>query len=424
MLRLPYGDTTVPFEEDGTRVLRSRVDELSAGRPGETIVRGAMARPCGGARLSDLAAGKRTCTLIVSDHTRPVPSRDILPPMLEELRAGNPAIEITLLVATGCHRGTTRAELEKKLGAELLARETVAVHDAGNAAANVQIGILPSGAPLVIDRLAAETELLCAEGFIEPHFFAGFSGGRKSVLPGVCGRVSVLGNHCSRFIDSPFARAGVLEQNPIERDMAAAAEMAKLRYIVNVVIDEQKRTAAAFAGEPAAAHAAGCAFLRPYCEAAAEPADIVATTNGGAPLDQNVYQCVKGLSAAEAAAKPGGVLILLAACADGVGGDAFYRSLRECESPAALYRSILDTPQERTIPDQWQSQILARILMRNRVLFVTRPALAETIRAMKMDYAASLDEAMKKAREIAGKNASVTVIPNGVSICVRPIAKA
>lgn len=424
MLRLPYGDTTVPFEEDGTRVLRSRVDELSAGRPGETIVREAMARPCGGARLSDLAAGKRTCTLIVSDHTRPVPSRDILPPMLEELRAGNPAIEITLLVATGCHRGTTRAELEKKLGAELLARETVAVHDAGNAASNVQIGILPSGAPLVIDRLAAETELLCAEGFIEPHFFAGFSGGRKSVLPGVCGRVSVLGNHCSRFIDSPFARAGVLEQNPIERDMAAAAEMAKLRYIVNVVIDEQKRTAAAFAGEPAAAHAAGCAFLRPYCEAAAEPADIVATTNGGAPLDQNVYQCVKGLSAAEAAAKPGGVLILLAACADGVGGDAFYRSLRECESPAALYRSILDTPQERTIPDQWQSQILARILMRNRVLFVTRPALAETIRAMKMDYAASLDEAMKKAREIAGKNASVTVIPNGVSICVRPIAKA
>ena len=424
MLRLPYGDTTVPFEEDGTRVLRSRVDELSAGRPGETIVRGAMARPCGGARLSELAAGKRTCTLIVSDHTRPVPSRDILPPMLEELRAGNPAIEITLLVATGCHRGTTRAELEKKLGAELLARETVAVHDAGNAAANVQIGILPSGAPLVIDRLAAETELLCAEGFIEPHFFAGFSGGRKSVLPGVCDRVTVLGNHCSRFIDSPFARAGVLEQNPIERDMAAAAEMAKLRYIVNVVIDEQKRTAAAFAGEPAAAHAAGCAFLRPYCEAAAEPADIVATTNGGAPLDQNVYQCVKGLSAAEAAAKPGGVLILLAACADGVGGDAFYRSLRECESPAALYRSILDTPQERTIPDQWQSQILARILMRNRVLFVTRPALAETIRAMKMDYAASLDEAMKKAREIAGKNASVTVIPNGVSICVRPIAKA
>ena len=272
----------------------------------------------------------------------------------------------------------------------------------------------------MIDRLAAETELLCAEGFIEPHFFAGFSGGRKSVLPGVCGRATVLGNHCSRFIDSPFARAGVLEQNPIERDMAAAAEMANLRYVVNVVIDEQKRTAAAFAGEPAAAHAAGCAFLRPYCEAAATPADIVIATNGGAPLDQNVYQCVKGLSAAEAAAKPGGVLILLAACADGVGGDAFFRSLSECESPAALYRSIMDTPQERTIPDQWQSQILARILSRNRVIFVTRPALAETIRKMKMDYAASLEEALKKAREIAGENAGVTVIPNGVSIIVRP----
>ena len=422
MLHLPYGDTFIPFDETGALVLRSRVDELAAGRPGDEIVRAAMARPYGGARLSELAAGKRTCTLIVSDHTRPVPSRDILPAMLSELRAGNPDIRITLLVATGCHRGTTRAELAQKLGEAIVQSERIAVHDAADAASNAQIGILPSGAPLVIDRLAVETDLLCAEGFIEPHFFAGFSGGRKSVLPGVCDRVTVLGNHCSRFIDSPFARTGVLEQNPIDRDMAAAAEMAGLRYIVNVVIDENKRTAAAFAGEPAVVHAAGCAFLRPYCEAAAVPADIVITTNGGAPLDQNVYQCVKELSAAEAAAKPGGVLILCAACADGVGGDAFFRSLSECESAAALYQSILDTPQDRTIPDQWQSQILARILMKHRVIFVTRPALAGTIRQMKMDFAASLDEAMKKARETAGRGASVTVIPNGVSICVKPIA--
>ena len=422
MLRLPYGNTFLPFDETDARVLRSRVDELSNGRGGGEIVRAAMARPYGGERLSELAAGRRTCTLIVSDHTRPVPSRDILPAMLSELRSGNPNIRITLLVATGCHRETTRAELREKLGAEIAASETIAVHDAADAAANVQIGILPSGAPLVIDRLAAETELLCAEGFIEPHFFAGYSGGRKSVLPGVCDRVTVLGNHCSRFIDSPSARTGVLEQNPIERDMAAAAEMAHLRYIVNVVIDENKRTAAAFAGEPAAAHAAGCAFLRPYCEAAAKPADIVIATNGGAPLDQNVYQCVKGLSAAEAAAKPGGVLVLCAECADGVGGEAFFRSLSECESAAALYRAIMETPQDRTIADQWQSQILARILMKHRVIFVTRPALADSIRQMKMDYVASLDEAMQKARETAGSNASVTVIPNGVSICVRPLA--
>ena len=154
MLHLPYGDTFIPFDETGALVLRSRADELAAGLPGDEIVRAAMARPYGGARLSELAVGKRTCTLIVSDHTRPVPSRDILPAMLSELRAGNPDIRITLLVATGCHRGTTRAELAQKLGEAIVQSERIAVHDAADTASNVQIGILPSGAPLVIDRLA------------------------------------------------------------------------------------------------------------------------------------------------------------------------------------------------------------------------------------------------------------------------------
>jgi len=352
-----------------------------------------------------------------------VPSRDILPPMLEELRNGNPQIEITLLVATGCHRGTTRAELAAKLGEAIVSTERIVVHDAGNADGNVEIGTLPSGAPLVIDRIAAGTELLISEGFIEPHFFAGFSGGRKSVLPGVSDRVTVLGNHCSKFIDSPLSRAGILEGNPIHADMVAAAKMAKLAYIVNVVIDEEKRTVAAFAGDPPEAHAAGCAFLRPFCETFAKPADIVITTNGGAPLDQNVYQCVKGLSTAEAAAKDGGVLIMAAECADGVGGDGIYRSLRDCESVAALYDSFLATPQDETVPDQWQSQILARVLRRNRVIFVTGAKLERAIREMKMEYAPSVDAAFHAARSIKGGGASVTVIPNGVSMIVRPITE-
>ncbi len=420
MIELPYGRTAIPFDERGATVLTSRIDGLAAGRPGAALVREAMARPISSAPLSALAAGKKTCTLIVSDHTRPVPSRDILPAMLDELRAGSPEIEITLLVATGCHRGTTRAELAEKLGEAIACSERIVVHDALDARAHVGIGVLPSGAPLVLDRLAVETELLVAEGFIEPHFFAGFSGGRKSVLPGVCDRVTVLGNHCGRFIDSPFARTGVLEGNPIHADMVAAAHMAKLAFIVNVVIDEHKRVFAAFAGDPLEAHAAGCAFLRPYCEAAAVPADIVLTTNGGAPLDQNIYQCVKGLSAAEATAKAGGVLILLAACLDGVGGDDFYRALRDCETPAALYRAILATPQDETIPDQWQSQILARILMKNRVIFVTRPELQTIVRQMKMTYAPSLEEALGLARTWRGEAASLTVIPNGVSVSVQP----
>ena len=154
-----------------------------------------------------------------SDHTRPVPSRDILPNMLRELKEGNPNIAVTLLVATGFHRPTSSKELEEKLGREIMEQCKIVVHDCRDPERNVKIGTLPSGAPCVIDKIAVETDLLIAEGFIEPHFFAGFSGGRKSVLPGIADQVTVLGNHCSRFIDSPFARTGILDGNPIHSDM-------------------------------------------------------------------------------------------------------------------------------------------------------------------------------------------------------------
>jgi nickel-dependent lactate racemase len=420
MIRLPYGNGGIEFDEvrENAAVLTSGIGALGSRMPGIELVRAAMAAPYGGTRLSEMARGAHSCTLIISDHTRPVPSKDILPPMLKELRLGNPDIDVTLLVATGFHRPSTKEELRAKLGDRIFESEKIVVHDCTDPERNPVIGTLPSGAALRIDRLAAETDLLIAEGFIEPHFFAGFSGGRKSVLPGISGRETVLGNHCGAFIASQSARTGVLRDNPIHRDMTAAAEMAGLRYVVNVVIDEEKRTAAAFAGDPFLAHEAGCAFLSSFCNVKAPLSDIVITTNGGAPLDQNVYQCVKCMTAAEAASRDGGVIIVLAECADGIGGDGFYHSLRDCESPEALYRQLSMTPQDRTVPDQWQSQILARILWRHPVIFVTRPALQGIINDMKMTYAESLPEALWLARGLMGKRSSLTVIPNGVSVIV------
>lgn len=418
-VHIPYGKTQLPCGVPYTGLLTSRVGELKSDRAGIDLVREAMVKPIGAPKLSELARGKKSCTVIISDHTRPVPSRDILPPLLEQLRAGNPAIQITLLVATGFHRLSTREELVNKLGAEIASREHIKIHDAFDPDSNVEIGRLPSGAPLVIDRAAVETELLVAEGFIEPHFFAGFSGGRKSVLPGVCDKTTVLGNHCGAFIASPYARTGILEGNPLHRDMVAAAEMAKLAFIVNVVIDEEKKTVAAFAGDFRKAHEAGVSFLRQYCEVKAVPADIVITSNGGAPLDQNIYQCVKGLTAAEATAREGAVLIICAELADGTGGEGFYRSLRDCESPRAHFEQCVATPQAETIPDQWESQILARILMKHRVIFVSRPEMEKTIREMKLDFAPSLEQAVAMAREEKGENARITVIPNGISVIVK-----
>ena len=419
MIKIPYGTGHLDCNIAYQALLTSRVDQLHSDKSGLELVQQAMETPYGTEKLSALAVGKKTCTIIISDHTRPVPSRDILPPMLQQLRQGNPDIDITLLVATGFHRLTTKEELKAKLGEEIFANEKIVVHDAFDTESNMQIGILPSGAPLVIDKVAVETDLLVSEGFIEPHFFAGFSGGRKSVLPGVCDKKTVLGNHCGAFIASEFARTGNLEGNPIHRDMVAAAEMAKLSYIVNVVIDEDKKTVAAFAGDFQQAHAAGVAFLRQYCEVKAIPGDIVITSNGGAPLDQNIYQAVKGLTAAEATAKEGAVLIMCAQLADGTGGEGFYRSLKDCTTPAALYEEFSATPQSETIPDQWESQILARVLMKHRVIFVTRPEMEQTLREMKMEFAPDLETALHMAKAQKGADAQITLIPNGISVMVK-----
>lgn len=422
MISIPYGNTNLEMSEDGVvQILESRIGELKGDKEQEELVRQAMEHPLGTPPLWELARGKATAAVIISDHTRPVPSKKIIPLMLKQLRRGNPDIKITLLVATGCHRGTRQEELIGKLGPEIVEKERILVHDCDDKLQLADLGTLPSGARLVINRAAMEADLLVAEGFIEPHFFAGFSGGRKSVLPGICSRVTVLGNHCAAFIDSPHARTGNLENNPIHRDMLAAASMAGLAYIVNVVIDEDKKVAAAFAGDPVQAHEAGCAFLKPYCQVTVkEKTPIVITSNGGAPLDQNIYQTVKGLCTADAAAQEGGVIIICAECADGTGGEDFYQALKNCSSIPKLLEDIRATPMDATVPDQWQYQILARILEKKRVIYVTEKKWKQVIRDMKMDYAPTLEEALSLAKRLTGTTDTgrITVIPNGISVFV------
>ena len=419
-IKIPYGKTFQTLNiEEGFELLESKIQELEAGADGGAIVRAAMDSPIGSPKLRELAAGKKNAVLIISDHTRPVPSKDIVPFMLEELRAGNPDIEITMLVATGCHRGTTPEELVHKLGEDIVSREHIVVHDCDSSPLT-DLGPLPSGARLVVNSLVANADLVVSEGFIEPHFFAGFSGGRKSILPGVCSRVTVLGNHCADFIDDPKARMGVIDGNPINRDMERAARMAKLAYIVNVVVNEAHEVVAAFAGDPIEAHHAGCAYLARYCEVEQErKADIVITSNGGAPLDQNAYQAVKGLTTAADAAADGAALIICAECADGIGGDSFYKALSECAGPTELLEEIRRVPMDETVPDQWQYQILARILEKHHVYFVARKEMEEAVNAMKMEYAPSLEEAFARARALKGASARVAVIPNGVSLIIK-----
>ena len=417
----PYGKERLEYDFSGENFLGTLTSALSEYRreaDGVELVRRALDNPIGTERLSALAIGKKRVVIIASDHTRPVPSKIIIPEMLREIRTGAPNSEITILIATGCHRETTREELIAKFGEDIVNNERIVVHDSTDEASLVHIGTLPSGGALKINRLAAECDLLVSEGFIEPHFFAGFSGGRKSVLPGVAAKESVLANHCSEFIAHPNARTGVLEGNPIHRDMLWAAKAAGLAFIVNVVINEEKETVFAVAGDCEAAHLSGCEFLLGLCRARAIPSDIVITTNGGYPLDQNAYQSVKGMTAAEQTVNKGGVIIMLARANDGHGGEEFYKQLSEEPDINKTMNVFLSRSRGETVPDQWQTQIFLRVLMRATVIFVSEMD-DDTVKGLHMIPAHSIEEALTLAKKILDKERpTILAIPDGVSVIV------
>lgn len=238
-------------------------------------------------------------------------------------------------------------------------------------------------------------------------------------MPGIASATTVMANHCSEFIASPYARTGILKNNPIHKDMLYAAQQAGLAFILNVVINAEKKVIAAFAGDSEKAHLTGCEYVLKMAEVKAQPADIVVTTNGGYPLDQNIYQSVKGMTAAEANCKKDGVIIMVSACNDGHGGQSFYENLRDVESPRALLDRIAKVPRNETIPDQWEMQILARILDKFTVIMVTDMCSPEMIKEMHMEHAYTFEDALHRAFELKGKDAGVVVIPDGVSVIVR-----
>ena len=419
-ISIPYGRSRLTAQISDERiqaVLCSRLESYTPPMGESELVESALQSPIGSNTLENLAKGKQNIVLIASDHTRPVPSKVLVPPMLAAIRRGNPDAQITILIATGCHRGTTKAELIEKFGVEIVARERIVIHDCADEAALVTIGTLPSGGTLRINRIAANADLLISEGFIEPHFFAGFSGGRKSVLPGIAARETVFWNHNADFIASPYARTGILEGNPLHQDMVYAARTANLAFICNVVINAKHQVVGAFAGDCEQAHLAGAAFLKGLCQSPAAPADIVITSNNGYPLDQNIYQSVKGMTSGEATCRDGGVIIMVAACNDGHGGRSFMETMTQNLTPAEILAQIQSTQKKDTVPDQWESQILARILSRFHVVLVSESD-PELVKAMKMHPAGNLNEALAVAEAILGHPGTVTVIPEGISTIV------
>ena len=420
-IKIPYGREHLKLsvkKEQLKAVLEPGKQSIKLVESEQEIVRRALAAPVESRPLAELAAKAKHVLVITSDHTRPLPSAITLPTYLEEIRRNNPVVKIKILVATGFHRLTRPDELISKFGAELCRKEEIIVHDSRDKKHLVYKGKLPSGGELWVNDLVDWADLIVSEGFIEPHFFAGFSGGRKSVLPGIAGTETVLANHCARFIADEHARTGNLEDNPLHKDMLFAAEKVGLAFILNVALDADKKIINAFAGHPDAAHRQGCAWVKNRGVVKRQTGDIVLTSNGGYPLDQNIYQSVKGMTSAEACVREGGVIIMVAACEDGHGGEAFYRWFTEAKTPQEVTAKIAKISQKDTLPDQWEAQILARVLTKCTVIMVTNRCDPDIVCRMHMLQAPDLETALTMAKTRVGDKAEIVVIPDGVSVIV------
>lgn len=400
-------------------ILTSKSENYKNNLSQKEVVEKSLDNPIGSPKLEELVKGKKNIVLISSDHTRPVPSKIITPILLRRIRSVEPDADIKILVATGFHRPSTHEELVNKYGEEIVENENIVMHVSTDDSTMVKIGTLPSGGPCIINKIAAEADLLIAEGFIESHFFAGFSGGRKSVLPGIASYKTIMANHCGEFINSSKARTGNIKCNPIHKDMLYAAKRASLKFILNVVLDGNKQIIGSFAGDLEKAHETGCNFVKDLAQVKKIPCDIAVSTNGGYPLDQNIYQAVKGMTAAEATNKENGVIIMVAGCADGHGGEGFYKNIANSKTPDEFLEKAIHTERQKTLPDQWTSQILARILSKHHVIMVSDLVEPKLIKDMHMELATTFDEALKRAYEIEGENAKVTVIPDGLSVIVQ-----
>jgi nickel-dependent lactate racemase len=374
-------------------------------------VREALRHPIELPPLREIVRPQARVVIVTSDITRPVPNRTILPPLLAEL-AAVPDDRITILNGTGLHRPNSPAELAQMFGEEVVRRYQVVNHDAQREADLISVGRTDLGSEVWLNRWYVEADVRIVTGFIEPHFFAGFSGGPKGVIPGVAGARTITHNHRARLIAHPHARWGVTTGNPIHEEQRVGVALAPPHFLVNVATNRAKEITAVFAGHYLQAHEAGCADVRAAAmQPVAQRFPIVVTTNSGYPLDLNLYQAVKGMAAAEEIVAPGGAIVMAAECRDGVGHGDFAHILDLRHSPADLLEMI-ESPEFHRL-DQWQVQILARILNRHRVYLYSDRLSAEEVRRAHLEPAASVEAAVAELLNEYGRDAPVCVLPQG-----------
>jgi nickel-dependent lactate racemase len=407
-VELAYGrhGTTVEVPDDAEVI--APLDQPGLDDEAASIV-AALRHPLVGGALGDLTEGSERVAVVFPDLTRPMPNRTVLPPLLAELaRCGVADDRITLLCATGTHRQASAAEMEELVGPEIVERYTIVDHD-GDSDAHIAVGAV-DGVPVLLQREYVEAGLRIVTGFVEPHFFAGFSGGPKAVCPGLAATTTILEAHHPRRIADARATFVTREGNPVHDFVRAAVALAPPHLSVDVAINRARQVTAVFAGPLPAAHDAACAHVQSAAVRVVEaPFDLVVSTNGGYPLDRSLYQAVKGMAAAERIVRPGGTIVMAAACEDGVPADgAFARLLAGARTPADL-AGASGAPEL----DRWQAQVLGRVLARAEVVLFAEGLDGGVPASAMMAPAPDLDAAVVSALGRLAPGARVAVMPEG-----------
>jgi lactate racemase len=374
-------------------------------------VQAALRLPVGSPPLLDrIRSGDRVC-IAFTDLTRATPNERIIPWLIEHL-TDHPRERIVLLNQLGTHRPNTPDELRRMLTPGVVDRYRVVNHEPENPDALVQVGVTRGGAPALLNRHLVEADLRIVTGFIEPHFFAGFSGGPKGIMPGCAGLETVMSNHGAHNIGDPRATFGVTEGNPLWEELRDIALRTGPSFLLNVALNEQREITGVFAGDLIEAHKVGCEFVRRSAMRKVKaPFDLVVTTNSGYPLDLNLYQGVKGMSAGARILRPGGTLILACECREGVpAGSHLDQFLRSASGPEEILARLATPGFVR--PEQWQAQIQA-LIQRNAEVLVHSSLPDEVIRACHLVPCHDIAGTVRRRLDQLGPQGSVAVLPQG-----------
>ena len=413
-IKLDYGRTGLDVDLPADRVVGPLAMRNAAPlADATTAIRHAIDHPTGTPSLADLAHGRKSACILICDITRPVPNQLILPPLLRTLEEqGIPRDEILILNATGLHRPNQGAELEEMVGSDIVRHYRIENHFGKRLADHSFLGITPNGVPAYIDRRYVEADLKITTGLIEPHFMAGYSGGRKVICPGIAALETIKIWHGPKFLEHPKADCGFLEGNPVHEENTRIAKMAGCDFIVNVCIDGQRRITWVGAGDMEAAWMEGVRFVDTVVRVpVAEPTDVVLTSGAGYPLDTTWYQAIKGLCGALPIVKQGGTIVIAASLSEGIGSPEFQQLIADNPDMPTFIRRILG--KDYFVMDQWELEEFAKVVRRCKVKVVSQGLSPEELRRCHVEPVASVEQAVADSLAEYGPQARVAVIPKG-----------